>query len=90
MRRIVWSDEAVANLESIATYLNEFSPVAAARLAKALQRAADSLATNAERGRSVAGGRRELTVIYPYIIRYRVERSAVHILRIRHGAQRPD
>jgi toxin ParE1/3/4 len=65
VRRIVWSDEAVANLESIATYINDFSPLAARRLALRLKTAADSLSEHPERGRHAGEGLRELTVIYP-------------------------
>jgi plasmid stabilization system protein ParE len=48
---------------------------------------ADSLAEFSERGRDVGGGRREITSVWPYVIRYRVEDDTVLILRIRHGAQ---
>lgn len=89
VRRVVWTDEAVRNLDNIAAYLNELNPWAAQRLATSLLDAADSLVEHPDRGRSVGEGRRELTVINPYIIRYRVETSTVYILRIRHGAQRP-
>ncbi len=32
VRRVVWTDEAVANLESIAAYISDFNPLAAQRL----------------------------------------------------------
>lgn len=90
MRRIVWTDEAVGNLEAIATYISAFNPAAAARLAGRLIELADSLAEFSERGRDVGEGRREMTVVWPYVLRYRVEGDTVFILRIRHGAQEPD
>jgi len=37
-----------------------------------------------------SGGMRELTVIYPYILRYRLTGGVVSIVRIRHGARQPD
>jgi len=89
VRRVVWADEAVANLESIAAYINDFSHLAAQRLALRLKSAADSLADQAERGRTTGRRARELTVIYPYIIRYMIDDTTVRILRIRHGARRP-
>lgn len=89
VRRVVWTDEAVANLDSIATYIQDFSPLAAQRLAVRLKNAADSLAAQSDRGRSVGNGYRELVVIYPYLIRYKVDADIVRIMRIRHGAQRP-
>ena len=90
VRRVVWTGEAVANLASIASYVNDFSPLAAQRLAVRIRTAAESLVTQPDRGRAVGAGRRELTVIYPYLIRYRVKDEAIYILRIRHGAQQPD
>jgi plasmid stabilization system protein ParE len=32
---------------------------------------------------------RELTVVYPYVIRYRITVDHLRILRVRHGARRP-
>ncbi len=59
-------------------------------MARALLAAGDSLASFPDRGRPVAGtGLREWTLVYPYIIRYRVAADHVRILRVRHGARRP-
>jgi toxin ParE1/3/4 len=55
-----------------------------------LQAAANSLVEHPERGRAASRGLRELATIHPYLIRYRFSDEAVVILRIRHGAQRPD
>jgi toxin ParE1/3/4 len=33
MRRIIWTDEAVGNLEAIVAYISAFNPAAARRLA---------------------------------------------------------
>jgi plasmid stabilization system protein ParE len=52
--------------------------------------AADSLSEFAERGRPTHGGIRELTALSPYLIRYRIAGDTVFILRVRHGAQRPN
>lgn len=87
MRRIVWTDEAVRNLEAIVTYISAFNPAAARRLADKLIALADSLAEFSERGRDAGGGRREMTIVWPYILRYRVTGDTVFILRIRHGAR---
>ena len=87
MRQILWTDEAVGNLEAIVTYISAFNPAAAARFAERLVAVADSLAEFSERGREVGEGRREMTTVWPYILRYRVEGEKVLILRIRHGAQ---
>lgn len=87
MRRIIWTVEAVSNLETIFAYVSAFNGPAAARLARRLRSAADSLATHPERGRVTARGLRELALIHPYLIRYRIRDDAVLVLRIRHGAQ---
>jgi plasmid stabilization system protein ParE len=37
----------------------------------------------------VGGNLRELTIVYPYVIRYEVLGNDVTILRVRHGMRRP-
>jgi len=90
VRQIIWSAEALANFRSIYGYVSAFNAPAAARLARRLQMAADSLAEHPDRGRLGARGLRELAVIHPYLIRYRIQDDAVIILRIRHGARETD
>jgi len=90
VRRIIWTDEAVSNLEAIAEYITAFNPAAAQRLALRLIEAADSLDKFSERGRDIGGGMRELPIIWPYVIRYRVDGDRVIILRVRHGARQPE
>lgn len=90
LRRIVWTDEALEHLEAIVTYVSVFDLGAAGRLADRLIDLADSLADYADRGRDVGLGRREMTVVWPYIMRYRVEETTVVILRIRHGARQDE
>jgi plasmid stabilization system protein ParE len=87
VRRIVWTDEAVAHLEAIVEYAEAFNPAAARRLGERLIETADSLAEFPERGRTAGLGRREITTVWPYILRYRVEEGRIVILRIRHGAR---
>jgi len=90
LRRIVWTEEAVDNLEAIVSYISAFNPDAARKLATRLIDVADSLAEFAERGRDAGDGRREMTIVRPYILRYRVTADTVFILRIRHGARADD
>ena len=90
MRRVVWSDEAIDNLEAIEAYIDQFNPIAARRVGARIIAATESLAGQSERGRSVGRGQRELATIWPYLIRYRIDPEAVFIVRIRHGARRPD
>jgi toxin ParE1/3/4 len=85
--RIVWTDDAVANLEAIVTYVSAFNPIAAKALGVRLIAVADSLAIFPDRGRDVGEGRRERTTVWPYILRYRVVDDCVIILRVRHGVR---
>jgi plasmid stabilization system protein ParE len=85
-----WTDEARANLAGVRAYIAQFSPLNAQRSTGKLVDAVESLAFLPERGRPVGGGRRDLIAVWPYIVRYRVAADAVVILRIRHGARRPD
>ena len=85
--KIIWTEEAVEQLEAIVTYVSVYDPAAAERLARRLLELADSLADFPHRGRDAGDGRREMTVVWPYVLRYRVEDDRVYILRIRHGAR---
>ncbi|MEO8926693.1 MAG: type II toxin-antitoxin system RelE/ParE family toxin [Caulobacteraceae bacterium] len=86
-RRVIWTDEARVNLAAIRAYIGQFSPLAAQRIAARLVDTAETLAEHPDRGRQVSKERRELTVIRPYVIRYRTTADNVFILRIRHGAR---
>ena len=90
MRTIVWTDDAVGHLEAILTYVAAFDPTAASRLAERLTQVADSLADFSYRGRDAGNGMHEITTVWPYILRYRVEADVVIILRVRHGARSED
>ena len=90
MARIVWTREALTNLELIRSYIHQFDPQAARRMARRLIEASDSLQIYPDRGRPADGGRRELVTIPPYIIRYLVDGDRVFIVGIRHSAQRAD
>ncbi|MEH0195982.1 type II toxin-antitoxin system RelE/ParE family toxin [Caulobacter sp. CCNWLY153] len=90
MVQVVWTRSAAADLRAIQAYVAEFKPLAAQRLAARLVSAARSLETTPDRGRTINRGRRELTVIPPYLIRYMVQTDRVVILEIRHGAREPD
>ncbi|MBS0362916.1 MAG: type II toxin-antitoxin system RelE/ParE family toxin [Proteobacteria bacterium] len=87
---IVWSLRARRDLESIRAYIGQFAPLAAQRFALKLVAAVESLAQQPERGRQRHRQVRELVIIRPYIVRYRLEDGRVVVLRIRHGARRPD
>jgi plasmid stabilization system protein ParE len=81
---------ALEDLSAIRRHIAQDSPLAARRMALKLRRAGDSLSEFPDRGRKASRSIRELAVIYPYLIRYRVLRTHVEIVRIKHGAQRPE
>ena len=91
MVQVGWSRRALADLAAIRAYIHQSRPLAAERMAQRLKAACASLADNAERGRPTGrAGLRELTVVWPYVIRYRIKSGDVQIVRIHHGARRPD
>ncbi len=83
----MWTNEAVEHLEAIIAYISAFNPSAASGLGARLIAVADSLSEFPDRGRDAGGGMREMTTVWPYVLRYRVEAERVIILRIRHGAR---
>lgn len=87
MRDIIWTDEAIDHLEAIVAYIAAFNPAAAERLGARLIELANSLAEFPDRGREAPGGTREMTIVWPYVVRYRVRPESVAILRVRHGAR---
>jgi toxin ParE1/3/4 len=89
-RHIIWSENSSHNLASIRAYIAEFDPQAASRLTQRLITAVESLSQSPNRGRPVHNGLRELVVITPHIVCYRVTDDAIEVVRIKHGAQRPD
>ena len=87
MARVIWTRGALAQLELIDNYLNQFDPHAAQDLVGHLKAAGDSLALFPDRGRPAGGGARELPTVPPYVIRYETLGDAVFIVRIKHGRQ---
>jgi toxin ParE1/3/4 len=86
--RVIWSPTALRHVIHAYEYLEDFNPAAANALADALLAAGDSLQNFPYRGRPIPGtDMRDLVTAYPYIIRYRMVRDAVHVLRVRHTAR---
>ena len=83
----MWTPEAAENLDSIVAYIEAFNIAAAQRLGERLVALAESLTEFSERGRPVGNGKREMTIVRPYVLRYSVTDEQVLILRIRHGAR---
>jgi toxin ParE1/3/4 len=88
---VVFTAEALDDLAHIRQHIGRENPHAATRVAVQLVAACDRLEYLPERGRpGLVPGTRELTVIWPYVIVYRVAVSTVEILRVWHGAQDRD
>lgn len=87
---VIWTDRALADIEDLVGWISNDKPMAAVRMAERLQTSGDSLAHFPSRGRPISAGRRELTHVRPYLIRYRVEGDVVTILEVRHGAREPE
>ena len=87
MPQVVWTLGARQDVERIRDYIGQFSPLSAHRFALRLVTTGESLSEYPLRGRPVSGGIRELTIVAPYLIQYRVENGEVEILTIRHGAR---
>lgn len=91
MAQVVWTDRALADVEAATAWVARHSPLAAQRLALRLIEAGDGLETFPLRGRDIGKGRRELPLVWPFVIRYRVRDDLVEVLEVWHGARdRPD
>ena len=81
--RVVWSPSALRDIRHVYSYIARFNQRAAE------DAVGDSLERFPQRGRPVRGTNlREWTLVYPYIIRYRIAGDDVRILRVRHGMRR--
>ena len=88
MAEVNWTAEALDQVYAIRAYIRKFDPVAAERVALRLFNAANSLAYFPNRGRPGPRGTRELAIVPPYVIRYRITGDVVSITTVKHGRQR--
>jgi addiction module RelE/StbE family toxin len=85
---VIWANSALRDIDRHISYIAQFNPEAARRLARGLIAAGESLARLSQRGRpGQTKGSRELVVVWPYILVYRINQKTVEILRVWHGAQ---
>ena len=85
---IDFSPEALSDLSAIRAHIGSQNLTAASRVTVQIVAACDSLEHLPERGRpGLVAGTRELTLIWPYVVVYRIAGDSVEIVRIWHGAQ---
>jgi len=84
VRRVVWSDQALADLKAINDYIVRESPSGAKSVVTAIEEAADRLVDFPRAARIVPEFERE-TFVYEYRLMYRVEPDCIQILRVVHG-----
>lgn len=86
---VKWTKTALANLVSIAEYIEKDNPDRAKLFAQEVQRKTESLAEYPGMGRpGRVLGTRELVIHANYIIPYRIRNGDVEILRVQHVARR--
>lgn len=87
-RAIVWTHEAVSDLEAIAAYIGRDSAAYAAAVVRELLDAGYSLDTFSQRGRIVPETQRTTIrelIVGEYRLIYRLERARIVIVTIVHG-----
>lgn len=90
MASVLWSRQALTDLNAITAYIQQFDPAAALRTRARLSDLGDSLIAFPHRGRPRDDGRRQLTTVPPHIITYAVDGDEVTILSVHHGARNID
>ena len=91
MAEVIWRSDALADLDEIIDYIEQFDPAAARSHDTALRNLGESLCDFPNRGRPAANSTREMTSVPPYVLayRYRAQDDEVDILSIRHGRRQP-
>jgi toxin ParE1/3/4 len=87
--KVRWSPEAAADFAAIVDYVRKQNPSAADRIAQTVYDSVFALSSFPNRGREgrVEDTRELVLAPLPFIVVYRVKRSAVEIVRVLHGAQ---
>jgi toxin ParE1/3/4 len=88
---ILWSPEAIEDLNSLRAYIAEDDPAAARRIVLHIMRSIEQLLPDSpQMGRpGRVPGTRELVIPKtPFIVPYRLQRNVIQILRVYHGARR--
>jgi len=88
--KIIWSPEALRDLEGVFAYIARDSEAIGARVIEKLLEAVDRLAIYPESGPRIREWKKSPyrhSVVRPHRIIYRIEGDAVFIIAIVHGAQ---
>ncbi|HKF50600.1 MAG TPA: type II toxin-antitoxin system RelE/ParE family toxin [Terracidiphilus sp.] len=87
--QVRWTEPAAKDLEEIVKFIRKDRPSAAEVVARSVFDAANNLGSFPGKGRigKIPGTRELIVPELPYIIVYRFNAEAVHILRIYHGAR---
>jgi toxin ParE1/3/4 len=88
VRRVIWSDAALADVADIKNYISRDSLAGAKKVVDAIELAADRLVDFPYARRMIPELRdpdRRETFVYEYRLMYRVEPSCIRILRVVHG-----
>jgi toxin ParE1/3/4 len=88
--KLIWQPVARAQRAAIFDYIAAESLGAACTVDERIEEQAAQLSTYPESGRPgrVAGTRELVVTGTPYVLIYRVDPTAVHVIRLLHGAQR--
>ncbi len=87
---LIWSRQAVADLEKLRRHIETHDPSAASKVATRILEAVRQLEQFPGMGRPgrIAGTRELVVKRMPYLVVYRIGREAVHLLRIFHTRQK--
>ena len=89
--RIVWSEDALEDLQSLRDFIGRDSPKAARETALRIVTAVETLLPpHPDIGRPgrVAGTRELVVAQTPYIVPYRMDADVISVLRVYHAARR--
>jgi toxin ParE1/3/4 len=86
---VIWSPQAIADLQEIWSYIAEDNPQAASKVVAGIRAKAEYLSRFPQLGRPAHGKRmRHLLVVGTrYFIVYRLTKASVEIARVIHGAR---
>lgn len=86
--QIVWTGQAISDLEEIEQYIEQDKPEAAERVAAHLWSSVEHLAEFPKLGKPGPRPEMRSLVIPPYVISYRVRSQLLEVLSVWHGRRR--